>query len=226
MFAFVNIQALMPMQKDILIVDDHSVTRTGVKALLQDLYQDFRIVEAYDGESTLQVLKKHKIDIAFMDLQLPNTDTISLIEWMSIRYPHTYTLAFSMLPENIYGRRVIKAGASGYLPKDAPIEEIKRATEFALSNTKYLTPALLGMLKKKTDLAEDNNPFNSLSHREFEIVNMLLEGSTPNVIAQNLNIKPSTVGTYKTRIFRKLNITSVMHLREISFLYGLCNQIR
>lgn len=211
--------------RDILIVDDHSVTRTGLKSLLLDLYDQINITEACDGDEILRVLKQKKIDIAILDLQLPNTDTISLIEWMSIRYPQTYTLAFSMLPENIYGHRVLKAGASGYLPKDSSIDEIKRAIELALSRKKYVSQYLVDMIANGAGEHISDNPFQKLSHREFEIVNLLLAGKSITAIGQELHIKPSTVGTYKSRIFSKLHVATLFELKEMSFLYGLNQQL-
>ena len=211
--------------KDILIVDDHSVTRQGLKFLLSDLYDHLNIMEASDGDEIFKILKEKKIDLAILDLQLPNTDTISIIEWMSIRYPQTYTLAFSMLPENIYGQRVLKAGASGYLPKDSSIDEIKKAIELALSKEKYVSQYLIDMMAKSSEEKSQENPFQKLSHREFEIVNLLLAGKTITAIGHKLSIKPSTVGTHKSRIFSKLNVGTLFELKEFAFLYGLNQQL-
>ncbi|HEY1023083.1 MAG TPA: response regulator transcription factor, partial [Flavisolibacter sp.] len=167
----------------------------------------------------LRVLKKERVDLLLLDLQLPNTDTISLVEIISIRYPQCYILVFSMLPENIYARRVLKAGASGFLPKDTTPEEIKRAFDFALANKKYISPALSEVLLN--DLTDNSpiSPFENLSHREFEIVSLLLTGNSLAKISGQLNIKPSTTGTYKTRIFEKLQISSLFELKELAVLY-------
>src|SRR5690242_7630961 len=113
----------MPV-KSILLVDDHLVVRTGLKVILLDYYPHLRIFEAGDGEAALRVLKKEKIELVVLDLQLPDTDTIGLVELISIRYPHCYILIFSMLPEGIYARRILRAGASGFLPKGTSQEEI------------------------------------------------------------------------------------------------------
>lgn len=210
----------MPV-KNILLVDDHLIVRTGMKVILQDYYTQLRIFEAAEGEATLAVLKKERVDLVVLDLQMPNTDTIGLIELISIRYPHCYILIFSMLPEPIYARRVLRAGASGFLPKDSPQEEIKRAFDFAFANKKYISQALSELLVNEVAGRVPINPFEGLSDREFEIVHLLLAGNNLAKIAELLNIKPSTAGTYKTRIFEKLQINSVFVLRELSILYGL-----
>lgn len=205
--------------KNILLVDDHSVVRTGMKVILLDYYTQLRIVEAQDGEEALRVLKKERVDLVLLDLQIPNTDTIGLVELISIKYPQCYILVFSMLPENIYARRVLKAGASGFLPKDTTQEEIKRAFDFAFANKKYISQALSERLVNEVADNGSISPFENLSHREFEIVSLLLAGNSLAKISDLLNIKPSTTGTYKTRIFEKLQVASLFELKELAVLY-------
>ncbi|HJW17924.1 MAG TPA: response regulator transcription factor [Flavisolibacter sp.] len=208
----------MPV-KNILLVDDHLVVRTGLKVILHDYYTKLQIFEADNGEGALRVLKKESVDLVILDLQLPNTDTISLVELISIKYPNTYILVFSMLPETIYARRVLKAGASGFLPKDTSQEEIKRAFDFGFANKKYISPTLSEVLVKEVAGNGPVSPFANLSHREFEIVSLLLGGNSLAKISELLHIKPSTTGTYKTRIFEKLQITSLFELKELADLY-------
>ena len=207
--------------KNILLVDDHMVIRTGLKALLNDYYVQLSIMEAENEAQTLQSLKQHKIDLLIMDLQIPNTDVIGLIEMISIKYPRCYILVFSMLPEKIYARRVLSAGASGYLPKDSSPEEMKKAFDHALAEKKYLSPQLTELLSQEARQALPGNPFDRLSHREFLIVNLLLGGASITRIAERLNIKPSTVGTYKSRIFEKLSVKTIFELKEMAVLYDL-----
>lgn len=209
----------MPV-KNILLVDDHLVVRTGLKVILLDYYKQLRIFEAADGEEALRVMKNERIDLTLLDLQLPNTDTIGLVELISIRYPHCYILVFSMLPETIYARRILRAGASGFLPKDTSQEEIKRAFDCAFANKKYISHGLSELLVNEVAGTATVSPFEGLSHREFEIVSLLLAGNNLAKISERLNIKPSTTGTYKARIFEKLRITSLFELKELAVLYG------
>ena len=208
----------MPV-KNFLLVDDHLEARTGLKVILLDYYPHLRFFEAADGEEALQMLKKEKVDFVLLDLQLPETDTIGLVELISIRYPHCYILIFSMLPETIYARRVLRAGASGFLPKDTSQEEMKRAFDYAFANKKYIGQGLSEMLVKEVAGEALASPFEGLSHREFEIVSLLLAGNNLAKISERLNIKPSTTGTYKARIFEKLRITSHFELKELAVLY-------
>jgi two-component system, NarL family, invasion response regulator UvrY len=207
------------VNKRVLIVDDHAVMRMGLRELLQDLQPGVQILEANDGDEMLDVLRKNAIDLVVLDIHLPNTDTIKLVELSTIRFPQTDILIFSMLSEQIYGRRLLKAGAKGFLSKNASIEEIRHGLGMALHSKRYLSPALLDLLMRNADEQQHSDPFSRLSQREFEIVHDLLSGATINTIAHRLNLKPSTVGTYKARIFEKLQVQTVFELKELATLY-------
>jgi len=206
--------------KNVLIVDDHAVMRTGLRLLLQDFYQGLEIYEAGTDAEVLQQFKLHWIDLVVMDIHIANTNTIELVELISIKYPRTYTLVFSMMPEQIYGRRMLKAGARGFLPKESTLEEIKKAFDLVLQQKTYLSQNFIEILAGHVSTGSGVNPFEKLSHREFEIVNLLLSGFSIAAIAQTLNVKPSTVGTYKLRVFEKLKIKTVFELKDLAMLFG------
>lgn len=207
-------------QKHILLVDDHAVTRLGLKELLLGLYPNFKISESDNGDSMLRELQAGRIDLIILDIQMTNTETFNLVELISIKYPNTYILIFSMLPEKLYGRRMLKAGAKGFLSKTASINEIKWALETTLNSKRYVSAIMADILASEA-LNTVTEPFTSLSHREFEIMNDLLEGHSLNYIAQRLNLRPSTVGTYKARIFQKLQVQNVFQLKEMSLMYSV-----
>jgi two-component system invasion response regulator UvrY len=209
--------------KNILLIDDHHVVRRGLIAVLNDFYRNLKFFEAPDDEAALRILKHQDIDLIVLDLQLPGIDTIRLIELILIRYPQIYILIYSMLPEAMYGRRVLKAGASGFLNKEAPFEEVKKAFDIALAGKKYMSPQLVEMLTQSISNRTTSNPFEKLSHREFEIIHFFLKGKSISEISKRLNIKPSTVGTYKSRIFEKLAVSNLFELNHLAALYGLNN---
>ena len=204
--------------KNILLVDDHVVIRKGLGSMLKDYYSQLNIFEAGNGDEALHILKQNRIDLVILDLQMPNTDSINVIELISIKYPRSYILVFSILPEKIYARRVLKAGASGFLPKESTGEEMKTAIETAINNEKYLSKNFIEFLSAERK-DHSTSPFEALSHREFEIVNLLLTGNSIVAISNFLNIKPSTVGTYKTRIFQKLGVANIFELKEMAVVY-------
>jgi two-component system invasion response regulator UvrY len=152
---------------------------------------------------------------------MPETNSFDLLKYILNTKPDSKVLIFSMNSESMYAKRFLKAGAIGFVSKDAPIEELKKAVDLTLNNRKYFSDAFIeSVLKEKVD-KEYNNPFSNLSSREFEIANLLLEGKPVGEISVLLNIKNSTTATYKARIFEKLKIENVLQLNELAVLYEI-----
>jgi two-component system invasion response regulator UvrY len=143
------------------------------------------------------------------------------MEYFKKEYPLLKVLIFSMSPENIYALRFIKAGARGFITKDAPLEEIKKAIDVVLNDKKYISEELLSMLAEGKGSGSGDSPFNSLSSREFEIVSMLLQGKTISSIAADLHLGISTVGTHKSRIFNKLKVSNLLEMKELADSYEI-----
>ena len=207
--------------KKFLLVDDHVVVRSGVKILLADLYTSSEIHEAMNGETAIVKLKEGEYDLILLDIQMPNTDTLGLMEYIHVTYPAAKVLMFSMSAENIYAKRFMKAGAFGFVSKEAPLEEITKAITTILGGKKYISESLAQKLAEDSYSGKSGNPFNELSPREFEIVSLLLEGKTVTEISQVLNIQTSTVGTHKARLFEKLRVENILQLKELATTYNL-----
>ena len=207
--------------KKFLLVDDHVVVRSGIKILLRDLYNPSEIHEAMNGDTATEKLKENEYDLILLDIQMPNTDTLGLMEYIRITYPTAKVLMFSMSAENIYAKRFMKAGAYGFISKEAPLEEITKAMAVILSGKKYISEGLAQKLAEDSFSGKSGNPFNELSPREFEIVSLLLDGKTVTDIAHILNIQTSTVGTHKARLFEKLAVENILQLKELATTYNL-----
>ena len=207
--------------KKFLLVDDHVVVRSGIKILLSDIYNGSEIHEAMNGDGAVAKLKEERFDLIILDIQMPNTDTLGLMEYIHITYPDAKVLMFSMSAENIYAKRFMKAGAYGFISKEAPMEEITRAINIILGGKKYISDNLAEKLAEDSFSGKTGNPFNELSPREFEIVKLLLDGKTVTEISQYLNIQTSTVGTHKARLFEKLAVTNILELKELATTYNL-----
>jgi two-component system, NarL family, invasion response regulator UvrY len=205
-----------------LLIDDHVVVRSGIKLLLSNIYTGSEIHEAKDGESAMAFVKDNHYDFVMLDVQMPNTDSFVLMEYFKANYPLLKVLVFSMNSENIYALRFIKAGAMGFISKEAPMDEIKKAIDQVIKGKKYISEEMLFVLAEGTSSGNTNaNPFSTLSAREFEIVSMLLNGKTISLIAADLNLGISTVGTHKGRIFTKLKVTNLLELKELANSYNL-----
>lgn len=207
--------------KKFLLVDDHEVVRSGIKTVLTDIYNPCEIHEAINGDTAVAKLKEHTFDLILLDIQMPQTGTFGLMEYIHITYPDAKVLVFSMSAENVYAKRFMKAGAHGFISKEAPLDEIIRAFNIILNGKKYISESLAERLAEDSFSGKMGNPFNELSPREFEIVFLLLEGKTVTEISQTLNIQVSTVGTHKARLFEKLGVDNLLKLKELATSYNL-----
>jgi len=207
--------------KKYLIIDDHVVIRTGIKFLFQEKYQPCEIYEAFDGDSALEELKNNRFDLVILDIQMPNTNTLDLMEFINNKYPGTKVLIYSMVAEKIYAKRFIRNGAMGFLSKDAPLAEITKAIETVLNNRKYISEQFAEILAQDSFSGKTENPFDKLSRREFEIAKLLLSGQTLTEISKSLNVQTSTVGTHKQRLFEKLAVNNLLELKELATNYNV-----
>ena len=210
--------------KRFLLIDDHAIVRSGIKFWLSAEYHNSEIDEAESGKEASQKIDDSDYDLILLDIHMPETNSFELIKSILNTRPDSKVLIFSMNSEGVYAKRFLKAGAMGFVSKDAPIEELKKAVDLILNNKKYFSDAFLGSIVDEKFGNEYNNPFSSLSDREFEITNLLLEGKAVGEISILLNIKNSTTGTYKARIFEKLNIQNVLQLNDLAILYNIKKQ--
>lgn len=204
-----------------LIIDDHEVVRAGVKNVLTELYKTASIYEAADEKTALHYLKTIPIDLAVMDVQIPETNTTGLMEFIKNTYPLTRVIIFSMSAESIYAKRFLKAGAMGFVSKNAGLQEFKKAIELVMQNRKYISENLAQLLATGIGMKEKDSPFENLSSREFDIATLLMKGKSISEIAELLNLNISTVGTYKARLLEKLGVKNMVELIELGKVYNI-----
>lgn len=204
-----------------LLIDDHYIVRSGMARLLSNLYPFSQIHEAEDEKTAVEKLEKHKYDVVFMDINIPNADMLRFMEMVHGRFPKLKVLMFSVTEEHIYAKRFLKAGAKGFLPKSSSLPIIQKAIDAVLNDNKYISNSLAESLLCDSVSGVPVNPFNKLSRREFEIVSLMLAGRSIGEIGKLINLGTSTVGTYKTRMFKKLGITNLLELRALATLYKL-----
>lgn len=207
--------------KRFLLIDDHEVVRSGINGLLSEIYKPCEVDEAANTDMAAEKLKHQSYDLIMMDIQMPNSDSLGMMEYINIRYPDAKVLIFSMSSETIYAKRFLKAGAKGFLSKDSSLNEIKKAINLVLNNRRYVSDALAESLAFNAASNAPENPFEKLSQREFEIASLLLSGQTVSEVSRSLNLQTSTVGTHKSRIFEKLGIENILELKELATSYNL-----
>ncbi|ALM48543.1 hypothetical protein AMR72_06305 [Flavobacterium psychrophilum] len=198
----------------ILIADDHSVVRQGVSLILREFFTDMKVIQVDTFNSTLDMLNREQFDLLLLDINLPGGNSVSMINKIRAIQLKVKILVFSAYDEDQYALRYIQAGADGYLNKLSSEEKIIEAVSTILNGELYIGDTIKNMLAQHPDAMLYDNPFFLLSNREMEITLLLVNGEGNLEIANKLNIRMSTVSTYKSRIFEKLGVSNVVSLAE------------
>lgn len=205
----------------IIVADDHGIVRMGLLQTIKRLFPDAIISEVEDFKSLYKVVLKEKLDLAIMDVNMPNGSVQEAIDYIKIHQPSLRILIFSSQDEELYAMRYLKMGAGGYLNKQSSTAVIETALTAMLSTGRYASEDLKeAMFLESLNGATSNSPFEVLSDRELQIANKLAEGLPLKEISNQLNLHSSTISTYKNRLFEKLKIRSIPELVEILRLYN------
>lgn len=205
----------------IIVADDHGIVRMGLIQTIKRLRPDAIISEVEDFKSLYKVILKEELDLAIMDVNMPNGSIQEAIDYIKIHKPQLKILIFSSQDEDLYAIRYLKMGADGYLSKQSSTAVVETALSAILTTGRYISDdvkeaifveSLHGPTKKTT--------LESLSDRELQIANKLAEGIPLKELSNQLNLHSSTVSTYKNRLFEKLKIRSIPELVEILRLYN------
>jgi DNA-binding NarL/FixJ family response regulator len=203
------------MKKNILIVDDHLVVRTGVSIILEEEFKDIIISTTDNYQETLLFIGNNKVDLVILDVNIIGGKNTAMIAEIKQLQPLTKILIFSMYEEETHACPYIIAGANGYLNKLSDKIQLITAVDSVLKNGKFLTQNTIELLINASTGKEHLNPLDVLSKREMEITMLLIQGHGNIEIAQKLNIHLTTVSTHKNKIFSKLNITNIVSLLAI-----------
>lgn len=200
------------MQKEILIVDDHLVVRTGVSIILEEKLKNIAISTTENYSETLNILKEQKFDLIILDVNIPGGRNTSMVEEIKHIQPNVKILIFSVYEEETHACPYIIAGANGYLNKLSDKKKLTGAVDSILKTGNYLTPDIIKELVKASSNKQSINPLDKLSKREREISELLVQGDGNIEIANKLSIQLTTVSTHKNKIFTKLNIKNIVDL--------------
>jgi DNA-binding NarL/FixJ family response regulator len=189
-----------------LIVDDHVILRKGLLGILKKEFIDSLFVEASNGYEALAVLKDNDVDIVISDISMPDLNGVDLLKQMKALQIKTPVIILSMLPEDQYAIRVMKAGAYGFLNKDCKPNELISAVNSALSGKKYITSSISNLLVNALGVKQIKNQHELLSDREMLVLHNIAKGNSLTDIANSLGLSINTVSTYRARIIKKLNL--------------------
>lgn len=205
----------------ILVIDDHTIARNGLRMMLGG-DEELRVQgEAENAAEALKLLRKQGFDVALLDISLPDKHGLELLKTMREQYPGVAVLIVSMYAEDVYAVRALKLGAAGYLTKDCSTATLVAAVRKAASGGKYVTPTLLQKLAGMLGGGASDVPHEALTDRELEIFRMIAAGESLVNIAANLHLSPSTVTTYRARVLDKMDMKSNAELTRYGLDHGL-----
>lgn len=206
---------------NVFIADDHALIREGIKNLLSPL-SDIKLVgETANPFEIIEQIKKNKCDVLILDLSMPGKNGLDVLKEIKSIFPETKILIMTMMPEDQFAKRTLKAGASGYLTKESAADELITAIRRIASGRKYVSQSLAEKLAQDLDDTVDKPIQDLLSDREFQVMKMMASGKSQTDIANELSISTSTVNTYRSRILEKLNLHSNAELIHFAYRNNL-----
>jgi DNA-binding NarL/FixJ family response regulator len=205
---------------NVLIADDHAMLRAGLRLYLEQDPSISYIGESATGAGTLEQLRAARYDLLILDINMPDCSGIDILRQVRVAHPHTRVLVLSGFAEQQYAVNVLRAGASGYVAKDQPPEELRRAVHTVLAGKRYVSETVNEALVSPG--TTPSQPLHaSLSQREFQIMCKIARGRSVSQIAEELCISVKTVSTYRARILEKMNMENNAALTA----YALRNEL-
>ena len=205
----------------ILIADDHPILRRGLKDILRRDLEGAVFGEAGNAQQVLSDVQSQDWDLVILDVAMPGRSGLDVLRDLQALRPKLPVLVLSMHPEDQLGKRVLKAGASGYMNKESAPEELIKAVRKVLARGKYVSPALAERLAVDLHEVSGEPLHETLSDREFEVLRLIGSGRTTSEIAEMLHLSTPTVSTYRTRILEKMKMTTTAELIK----YALRNRL-
>jgi DNA-binding NarL/FixJ family response regulator len=208
----------------VILADDHTLVRAGIRALLEKLPRVAVLAEAGDGRETLELVRQHHPDVVVMDVAMPGLNGLDAAERIAAEFPGVRVIILSMHQNEEYVWRALKAGVAGYLLKKAASTELETALQHVLRGEIYLSRQIAEHLPPtfRTDgIAARPSPLEQLTSRQREILQLIAEGQNTKQIADRLKLSPKTVEYHRTKLMSALNVHDVPGLVRFAIRVGL-----
>ena len=212
------------MTIQIILADDHKITRDGLKSLLESQKNMTVVGEAENGRKAVRLALKLQPDVIVMDINMPELNGIEATRQIKTELPETKIIALSMYSDKRYVVGMLKAGVSGYLLKNCAFDELVAAISAVVKNQNYMSPKIADtVMKDYANILEssDTSPAAQLTTREREVLQLIAEGLKTKDIATRIHVSIKTVETHRQQMMRKLNAKSVAELTKIALREGL-----
>jgi two-component system, NarL family, invasion response regulator UvrY len=196
---------MQPMLR-IMIADDHEIVRAGFAQFIAD-QGDMQVTgEAASGDEAIALIRRDEYDVVLLDISMPDKNGIDCLRVIRQTHPALPVLMLSGFPEEHYAVNMLRSGASGYISKNAPPEELIRAIRVVARGKRYLSETAADLVSTELANPTDKKLHETLSEREFQIFHKLASGQSPTGIAGELHLSVKTVSTYRSRILEKMNL--------------------
>jgi DNA-binding NarL/FixJ family response regulator len=207
----------------VLVADDHEIVRQGLKTIISECLDLSVVGEAENGNEVLKIVKKTKVDVVLLDFDMPGKNGLDTLIELKALYPKLPVMILSIFPEDHYGTRFLKAGASGYLQKSSATDQLIDAIRKVFNGGKFISSALTDKLV--TGLNKDDEQFlhESLTDREFQVFRLLSTGKKLKEIADELCLSINTISTYRSRILQKMDLKNNADIVRYAINNGLSN---
>lgn len=205
----------------IIIADDHSIVREGLKQIIADTPDMIIADEAENGHELISKIETGKYNVAVVDISMPDSHILDLLKHIRQIQPRLPVLILSMHPEDQYGVRVMKAGAAGYLTKESAPTDLISALRTVSAGKKYISATLAEKLIFALNNNKNKAPHEALSDREFQVFCMLAESKPSKEIAAELYLSEKTISTYRSRILSKMQLKNNSELIHYAVKNGL-----
>lgn len=206
---------------NILLVDDHELVRTGIRKILDDV-KGFKVVgEAETGEEAVQFCRKSEPNVVLMDMNMPGIGGLEATKKIIRKHPDTKVIVLTVHSEDPIPTKVMQIGAAAYLTKGAAPTEMVNAIKTVNSGQRYLTPEIAQQMALNQLKSKEDNPFQSLSERELQIMMMITRGERVPNISEQLMLSSKTINAYRYRMFEKLGISNDVELTHLAIRHGM-----
>jgi two-component system invasion response regulator UvrY len=206
---------------NILIADDHTIVRKGLKQILAETQDMVVAGEASNGFEVMEKVKNNHYDVLLLDISMPGKSGLDILRELKTESPKLPVLVLSMYPEEQYAVRVLRAGASGYLTKESAPDELVVALRKVAQGKKYVSPSLAEKLAVDLEVDASRPAHEMLSDREYQVLCMIASGKTVGEIAEKVSLSAKTISTYRARILEKMNMKNNAELTH----YAIQNKL-
>jgi DNA-binding NarL/FixJ family response regulator len=207
----------------VLVADDHEIVRQGLKTIISECLDLSIVGEAENGNQVLKIVKKTKVDVVLLDFDMPEKNGLDTLIELKALYPKLPVMILSIFPEDHYGTRFLKAGASGYLQKSSATDQLIDAIRKVFNGGKFISSALTDKLVTGLNKNDEQFLHESLTDREFQVFRLLSTGKKLKEIAGELCLSINTISTYRSRILQKMDMKNNADIVRYAIKNGLSN---